>query len=346
MIGGHHLSKEQLVESLRSSHTPHPDTLERVSSWLEHNGVPTFSIPTTHGGGWLTVTGIPVAQVNELLAASYKVYHHSGSNETILRTIGYALPTALHPHPHVQAIAPTTAFTSTRLLEQTPSSRSGGAAANLTFGGPVNISSRDFSFVHPSYLRSLYGTAEYTPLAMERNSLAIVGFDNDYPMRDDLEVFMANFDPVTSATFTSVPVNPGHGLYYPAERANFRTQYSVAMSYPTPVTYYMVGGIPARIMYPSGWPSPDDPLLSWLNYMIGMESVPQTINTGHSVSFEATIPQEYSVTLCRLFGVLGARGATVLTPSGNSGVGPGNCQDPSGHVYFRPIFPASCTCSM
>ena len=77
--------------------------------------------------------------------------------------------------------------------------------------------------------------------------------------------------------------------------------------------------------------------------MISMESVPQTINTGSSTFFEATISQEYAVTLCLLFGVLGSRGATVLTPSGNNGVGPANCQDPSGHVDFLTISRASCT---
>ena len=86
---------------------------------------------------------------------------------------------------------------------------------------------------------------------MEPTSLAIVGFDNDYPIQDDLGAFMTNFDGVAGATFTPEPVNPGLGLYHPTERASYRTQCSVAMSYPTPVTYYIVGGYSFR-MYPSG----------------------------------------------------------------------------------------------
>jgi tripeptidyl-peptidase-1 len=154
---GAHLSKEQVAELV----APHPDTLELVSSWLEYNGVPPSSISTTHGGGWLTVAGVPVSQANELLGASYQLYYHAGTNETILRTVGYALPAALHIH--VQTVAPTTAFTSTRLLQQTPRSRSSGAAAQAanvaTSGEPVDVlSRRDEQYVEPSFLRWLYDT--------------------------------------------------------------------------------------------------------------------------------------------------------------------------------------------
>jgi tripeptidyl-peptidase-1 len=128
---GAHLTKEQVAQLV----APHPDTLELVSSWLKYNGVPPSSISTTHGGGWLTVAGVPVSQANKLLGASYQLYYHPGTNETILRTVGYALPAALHIH--VQTIAPTTAFTSMRLLqpEEMPRSRSGGAV-NATSGEP------------------------------------------------------------------------------------------------------------------------------------------------------------------------------------------------------------------
>lgn len=100
--------------------------------------MPPSSISTTHGGCWLTIVGMPVSQAKNLLGASYELFYHPGMNETVLRTVGYALPTALHIH--VRAIAPTTAFTSTRLLqpEETPRSRSGGAV-NATSGEPVDM---------------------------------------------------------------------------------------------------------------------------------------------------------------------------------------------------------------
>ncbi|SRR6266702_496760 len=84
---GAHLSKEQVA--------PHPETLGLVNSWLKHRGVPS-SISVTPRGGWLTITDVPVSQADNLLGASPRLYWHTGTNETILRTVGYALPALLH----------------------------------------------------------------------------------------------------------------------------------------------------------------------------------------------------------------------------------------------------------
>jgi tripeptidyl-peptidase-1 len=77
---GAHLTKEQVAQLV----APHPDTLGIVNSWLEYNGVQPSSISTTHGGGWLTVTGVSVSQADKLLGASYRLYRHAETNDTIL----------------------------------------------------------------------------------------------------------------------------------------------------------------------------------------------------------------------------------------------------------------------
>ena len=95
----------------------------------------------SHGGGWLTIAGVPVSQANKLLGASYELYYHAWANDTILRTVSYALPAVLHMH--VKTITPTTAFTSTRLLQKTRHSHSGEEApANVTSGAPSDVLSR------------------------------------------------------------------------------------------------------------------------------------------------------------------------------------------------------------
>src|SRR6266702_475728 len=79
-----HLSKEQVAELV----APHPNTLELVNSWLEHHGVPSSSISITHGGNTLMLKGVSVTQANALLNASYQLYRHVESSETIVRTVG------------------------------------------------------------------------------------------------------------------------------------------------------------------------------------------------------------------------------------------------------------------
>lgn len=70
-------------------------------------------------GNLLTLTGVSVSEVNDLLGASYKLYRHSETNETILRTLGYSLPEGLHSLVQT-VLTPTTHFASQRTLSQTP----------------------------------------------------------------------------------------------------------------------------------------------------------------------------------------------------------------------------------
>jgi tripeptidyl-peptidase-1 len=93
---GSYLTKEQVAELV----APHPKKLELVYSWLEHHSVPSSSVSVTHGGSSLTLTSVPVSQANKLLSASYQLYKHVETNDTILRTISYTLPS--EPHAHVQ----------------------------------------------------------------------------------------------------------------------------------------------------------------------------------------------------------------------------------------------------
>ena len=158
-----------------------------MTSWLEHNGVPTSSISTTLAGGWLVATDVPVSQANELLGASYQLYYHAGRNDTILRTAGYALPKELHVH--TKTVVPTTAFTSTRFLQQMSGHRSDEAAApNVTSGEPVNMLSRRQTPVphddEASTLRAKYHTATYeSNPALTGNVLGIVGHNDTFPIR-------------------------------------------------------------------------------------------------------------------------------------------------------------------
>jgi hypothetical protein len=195
---GAHLSKEQVAELV----APHPDTLELVNSWLEHHGVPSSSVSTTHGGGWLTLIGIPVSQANDLLGAAYQVYQHAETKDCILRTVGYALPEMLHGH--VQTVAPTTYFGSPHELRQTPRTHSSGAAlARPTSGELVKVLSSRVDFVTPSYLRSLYKTETYVPAATDQNVLGIARYFGDWPSQDDLATFMRAYrTDGADATFT------------------------------------------------------------------------------------------------------------------------------------------------
>ncbi|KAH9015223.1 subtilisin-like protein [Lactarius pseudohatsudake] len=342
---GAHLSKEQVAELV----TPHPETLELVTSWLAHHGVRPSSISTTHGGAWLTVSNVLVSQADQILGASYQLYRHSKVNDTIIRTVGYALPEVLHAH--IQAVAPTTYFASTRTQRQTPRRRSVDAAAALAeveaaSGKPVTmLSSRaHWDEVTPSELRWLYKTFAYIPTAADRNTLGIFGFEKEYPSETDLSEYMTDFrsdvEPPSLATFTVELVNGGgYDPDTPGLEANVDVQYASAMAYPTPIIFYSTGGA-GKWSKPSGEPLPGDVYLESLEYLLRKTNIPQTISISYG-THEWKVPREYARATCTLFAQLGARGVSVLFPSGDNGVGE-DCEDGSGNVRFITDFPASC----
>ncbi|KAI9437285.1 subtilisin-like protein [Lactarius indigo] len=337
-----HLSREQVAELV----APRQDTLELVHSWLQHHGVPSSSISTSHGGGWLKISGVPVSQADELLSASYQLYRHVEANETevVLRTVGYALPAVLHAH--VQMVAPTTYFDPPRKLLSTPlqrpSEEGAGVVGYATSRDLVRMLPRVDNFaITPAFLRWLYGTQGYMPVAMGYNVLGVLGLSNEYPSYADLTRFMIDFRAdAVAATFTVEYINgggfdPGH----PGTEASLDIQYSEAMTYPTPNVFYSAGGLLRSTG--TGEPAPDDPYLVWLNYLLAEEYIPPTISISWA-NPETFFPREYATTLCTLFARLGLRGASVLIASGDFGVGLGDCKDSSGNVRFVPMFPASC----
>ncbi|KAH9029913.1 subtilisin-like protein [Lactarius pseudohatsudake] len=341
---GAHLSKGQVAELVR----PHPDTLELVTSWLAHHGVRPTSISTTHGGAWLTVSNVLVSRANQMLGASYQLYRHAKVNDTIIRTVSYALPEVLHAH--IQAVAPTTYFAPTQTLQKTLRRRSVEAAAasaetEAASGKPVTVLSSRAVDITPSQLRGLYKMFAYVPTAADRNALGIFGYLEDYPSEADLALYMGDFrsdvQPPTLATFTVEQVNGGeYDPDTPGEELSTDVQYASAMAYPTPIIFYSTGG--REKWSDSGEPLPGDAVLESLEYILRKTDIPQTISISFGID-ERKLPREYAKALCILFAQLGTRGVSVLVPSGDEGVGHGgNCKDESGNHRFAPEFPASC----
>ncbi|KAH9059102.1 subtilisin-like protein [Lactarius vividus] len=329
---GSYLSKEQVSKLV----APHPYTLKLIETWLRHHGVSPSNVSTSHGDSWLTVTEVPMSKANELLGASYQLYRYAGTNVTILRTIGYALPAALHAH--VRTVVPTTYFGSPLTPRERSHGHRGRAAAAL--------STRD-DLITPAILRSLYNSVTYQPAAMEQNMIGVTGFHGEYVGDEDLKKFMSLFrSDANDATFMVVDINDsGYDPNKPGLEANLNMQYTQGMTWPTPHVFYSIGGLAEQFIPDSYQPvNTNEPFFGWLEAMIGLDNLPQTISTSYGGD-EQTFPPEYATSVCELFGQLGARGVSILFASGDEGVGGGDCKknDGSGVVQFQPIFPATCT---
>ncbi|KAH9062386.1 peptidase S8/S53 domain-containing protein [Lactarius vividus] len=325
-----HLTKEQVADLV----APHPETLELVNSWLEHHGISSSSLSMTHGGNTLKLKGVSVTQANTLIGASYQVYRHVESDETIVRTVGYSLPTALHWH--VLTVAPTTSFVSlhTHTQWQTPRNQSVGLVKSASGDPAMMLPSRaEVDDVTPAFLRWLYDTATYTPIAIDDNVLGVVGFLGDYPSPADLTTFMRNYRDVDDATYKVVEINgAGYDPTHPHEEANTNIQYTEAMAYPTPHIFYSTG---------KGSLGTDDWYVAWLEYILDQEDIPRTVSISYGFQ-ERYVSREYAFYVCDMFAKLGALGISVLVSSGNDGVGRGTCMNEDGTVRFIPTFPGTC----
>ena len=340
------MSKEGVAELV----APHPSTLKLVRSWLAHHGVQSSSISTTHGGNWLTLTDVPVFKANKLLGASFRLYRYAGTNDTaILRTVNYSLPTVLHAH--VQTVVPTTVFFSSHTLKQTPQMHpieAVGAPEKATLKEVLSSREPENDEVTPEFLRWLYKTFAYTPKAITQNKLGIAGYGNEFPSFKDLEQFMTALRPdAVDATFHVEKINGG-GFEpdMPGFEANLDMQYTQAMAYPIPHIFYSIGG-KVRWSNTDRQPMTGDCDVVWLSYLLELEDkdIPQTISISYAGN-ETFFPPEYAVPMCELFAKLGARGVSIVTASGDNGVGAGDCKDEFGNVRFNPIFPGSCMCDI
>ena len=85
----------------------------------------------------MTISNLGVSQASQLLGASYQLYRNIRTNETIIRTVGYALPEVLHAH--VQTVMPTTSFSSMEMTVQIPHRRSFGPAPAPVQAGLGNL---------------------------------------------------------------------------------------------------------------------------------------------------------------------------------------------------------------
>ncbi|KAN0113839.1 serine protease [Russula decolorans] len=224
------------------------DTLELVGSWLAHHEVPSSAVSTTHGGGWLTIKKVPLAQANTLLGASYQTYRHTETNESVIRTVGYSLPAALHEH--VQTVAPTTYFGSPRPFRQPSKLESNTPTppdATFAPGDPIPFNCS--SIITPTCLRLLYKTWAYEPLATSKNKIGITGYLGQYASYSDLTAFLTRFrKDAATANFSVVTVDGGiNNQIQPGSEANIDIQYAESISYPTPNIFYSTAGAPPYI---------------------------------------------------------------------------------------------------
>ncbi|RDW77724.1 hypothetical protein BP6252_05777 [Coleophoma cylindrospora] len=351
---GQHLSGTEVQELIK----PSTEALDHVSEWLLVNNVSLSQIQYSPAKDWVKAT-LPVAVVEQLLDTKYFVYKHQEDGTSLVRTPRWSLPA--HLHQHIHAIQPTNSFfrpgaqKSQIMRVMNVPELSIARVANS--GNDALSKACNTTEMTPSCLRTLYGTLDYTPSALNGNQIALTNYLDEANNRSDISIFLQKYRPdaVSAAyNFTVQIVANGDNQQTPNnaseldagkdQEGNLDAETIIGLTYPTNLTTYNTGGSPPFVSDMMSPTNTNEPYLVWLQYVLNQTTLPQVISTSYGDN-EQTVPRSYAEAICNGFAQLGARGVSVLFASGDNGVGKsGDCftNDGKNKSAFLPEFPASC----
>ncbi|KAK8219678.1 Tripeptidyl-peptidase sed2 [Zalaria obscura] len=280
-----------------------------------------------------------------MLDTSFNIYRNVHKKLDKIRTLQYSVPEYLHKY--VDMVQPTTRFGQIRpersLVLDTQVLGKANTGLNVTACNAT---------ITPACLKALYHlNAPHYIQNTTGGFIGINGFLEEYARFSDLQTFEAEYAPyMKGESFGWTSINGGllnQTSTDDSVEANLDVQYALSVGYPLSGHYYSTGGL-GYLIPDLDQPNPDnnqnEPYLDMLTYLLSLpdSELPTTLTTSYGED-EQSVPEQYSHTVCNMFGQLGARGVSILFSSGDTGVGSA-CQTNDGKntTRFLPIFPAAC----
>ncbi|KAL2197687.1 peptidase-like protein [Corynascus similis CBS 632.67] len=344
---GQHLSRDELSALL----APRAESTAAVLDWLRDAGIPPSKVE--EDGEWINLR-VTVREASDLLNADFGVWAHEGTNVKRVRALQYSVPEEVAEH--IRMVAPVVRFGQIRpersqVFKVVDSPQPQVKVAAAIPPQELDIKACNTS-ITPECLRALYKVGSYQAEASKKSLFGVAGYLEEWAKYDQLELFANAYAPYAAdANFTGVGVNGGENFQGPSDQddveANLDIQYAVALSYKTPINYYITGGR-GPLVPDLDQPDPEnvsnEPYLEFFSYLLKLpdSELPQTLTTSYGED-EQSVPRRYAEKVCQMIGQLGARGVSVIFSSGDTGVGSA-CQTNDGRntTRFLPIFPAAC----
>lgn len=334
-----HMSRSE-VQEMRA---PDQQDVDDVMKWLNKNGM---ANSTVQNGDWIQVS-TTVGKAESLLDMTMARFAYE-DKAPVLRTKSYSIPDSLTDaikfvHPIANFMSPKNDLSSASLpLDARAVARDDSPCAQVT---------------NPNCIRELYGI----PSAAEDESsirFGLAGFLEEYANYEDAQTFLNSSSPSIASTgynFSVELVNGGQNsqdLSMSGQEAALDIDYALALGYPTDITYYSTGGRGQKLDN-SGKPLSGD-LVDNEPYHALVESlldkpdgeIPHVLSVSYADD-ELSVPRPYAERVCHLFGLLTARGTSILVGSGDGGARGGrksNCRtnDGTDKDVTMSVFPASC----
>ncbi|KAK7397573.1 hypothetical protein QQX98_013060 [Neonectria punicea] len=344
-----YLSREE-AQALRD---PDQQDVDDVLAWLKDNGL---AGKATADRDWIHVKAT-VEEVQDLLDTTIEYFQFEGK-EPVLRTQEYSVPDSVFDaisfvHPLANFMRPKKDLTSPD-PDMTPDLLSELDVFNI-------LSKRDAAcgtVVQPDCLRKLYNINYTTPDNTSSIRLGIAGFLEEYANYQDSDAFLKILAPDLYAKGYNYSVELLNGgknsqvLSDSGPEAALDVQYAMGVGYPTQITYYLAGGRGIKLdnngTQVSTSQSDNEPYLEFVEYLLDMpdDKLPQVLSISYADN-EVSVPRLYAERTCALFGLLTARGTTILVASGDGGAkgsSNSNCRtnDGTNQDVAMSVFPATC----
>ncbi|KAJ7436198.1 subtilisin-like protein [Mycena latifolia] len=322
---GQYLTQDEVEQFV----SPSEETVSQVNSWLSSHNL--TSAPVTSAGDWVSVN-MTVSQANALLVADFSTFQNQETNQTVVRTLSYSIPSFLEAD--ISWVHPTVNFPSTNALGL-PSFQS-RAVSDILPKAPVSADCRVNSSWTPVCLQELYGIPS-APAEPVENLFGVSGFGNQFANKRDLKLFLETYRPDMNpnTTFDFISVDDGINNQLPAGAGVFadpNMQYAVGLATGVPVTFISTGSI-ANDLFTE--------LLDHAHYLLSLKNPPQTILNAFGAFgvLESQVSPQIASSICDAFAQLAARGVSYIVDTGSWGAG-GSASDSC--VPFDPPFPATC----
>ncbi|KAF9807920.1 hypothetical protein IEO21_08015 [Rhodonia placenta] len=380
---GKHWSATKIAQTFR----PAKESIETVHLWLVESGIDRASVRLSQGGGWLKAN-VTVEQAERLLQTEYHVYQsdEEGGGQHIACYEKYHLPE--HVARHVDIVTPTLHFDTkprTSVPQKIDMDKRDRPVNARSLGQPElgvsipktaatietiykGIEKCDEQIV-PDCLRALYNFA-YTPVATEKNSIAIIEYNSQAYLPNDLDLFFANFSPSQVGQRPVLDSIDGGYLQTKEQdesvngESDLDLQYAMSLNDAlSPPAFVIVASFNNLLdaldgsyctfeggddpeydaMYPdpsgNGYEGPED---------CGTVTPAYVMSTSYYFD-EAQFTPAYEQRQCAEYAKLGLMGTTVLYVSGDNGVSGGNFQcldserqSSNNGTIFNPSFPSTC----
>ncbi|KAF7341339.1 Serine protease S53 [Mycena venus] len=330
---GQYLTQEEVAQFV----APSAETVSQVNAWLGASNL--TSSPITSAGDWVSVN-MTVDQANALLAADFSTFQNDKTNQKIVRTLSYSIPSALKAS--VDWVHPTINFPETKTSSFPSFVNKTSSAAPRIPPAPTSVTvspdCRTNSSWNPACLQQLYGipTNPVNANPAANAVFGVSGFSNDFANKRDLKAFLEVYRPDMNPnrTFDFISIDGGINNQLPAGAgldANPNTQYATALTNgDVHVTFISTGTLPN---------DPLTELLDQANYLASLKNPPQTIlNT--VTGLESEVSAQMATSICNAYAQLAARGVSYIVQTGIWGAGGipflPDCKP------FDPPFPATC----